>query len=262
MPSVPAVEVSEHADHNREHWNRMADQWVAAGEELWARESPVWGAWALADDGIELLPADMTGWRAVELGCGTGYVSGWMTRRGADVVAIDVSDDQLATARRLATEHDADIHFVHGSAESVPEPDASFDFAVSEYGAALWCDPYVWVPEAARLLRPGGRLAFLTNHPLLACCYRPDGDAADEHLHRPYFGLHRLDWREVEIDPGGIEFNLPISEWLALFDRAGFGVEAFLELRPPEHVDDDRFAVRADWAKRWPSEMAWKLVRR
>lgn len=37
----------------------------------------------------------------------------------------------------------------------------SFDFAISEYGACLWVDPKKWVAEAARLLRPGGRLHFL-----------------------------------------------------------------------------------------------------
>ena len=50
-----------------------------------------------------------------------------------------------------------------GNAEATPFPDASFDFAISEYGAAIWCDPYKWIPEAARLLRPGGRLHFLGN---------------------------------------------------------------------------------------------------
>ena len=255
------TDLSPHAAHNREHWNDMADEWVASGEDSWARDTPKWGSWELPDQGIELIPDDLSGQRAIELGCGTGYVSAWMARRGAEVVGIDVSDGQLATARRLATEHDVDLTLIHGSAESVPEPDASFDFAISEYGAALWCDPYVWIPEAARLLKPGGRLAFLTNHPLLQLCYPPDGDVADERLHRPYFGLHRLDWSQVEIDPGGIEFNLPISDWMRLFDDAGFDVDEFLELRAPDDIADDRYAMKADWAKRWPSEMAWKLTR-
>lgn len=253
---------SDHAEINRAHWNEAAPDWVAAGERSWSESEPTWGSWDLPDAGIELLPADMTGMRAIELGCGTGYVSAWMVRRGAEVVGIDVSEQQLATASRLAAEHGLDLTLVHGSAEAVPEPDASFDVAVSEYGAALWCDPYVWLPEAARLLKPGGRLSFLTNHPMLSLCYQPDGDVADERLHRPYFGLHRLDWSDVEIDPGGIEFNLPIGEWMALFDRCGFDVDRFLELRAPDHITDDRFSVTASWAKKWPSEMAWILTRR
>ncbi|WP_436794462.1 class I SAM-dependent methyltransferase [Actinospongicola halichondriae] len=259
---MDASDLSEHASLNRDHWNAMADEWVASGEDSWARSTPKWGAWELPDEGIALLPDDMAGMRAIELGCGTGYVSAWMARRGAEVVGIDVSEGQLATARRLAAEHGVDLTLHHGSAETVPEPDASFDFAFSEYGAALWCDPYVWIPEAARLLKPGGRLAFLTNHPMLQLCYPPDGDIADERLHRPYFGLHRLDWSDVEVDPGGVEFNLPISAWMSLFDDAGFRVDEFLELQVPDEIDDDRYSMTSAWAKQWPSEMAWKLTRR
>ncbi|MGK2930045.1 MAG: class I SAM-dependent methyltransferase [Acidimicrobiales bacterium] len=255
------TECSTHAEANREHWNAMADDWVASGERNWASRTPTWGAWDLPDKAVELLPDDLSGMRAIELGCGTGYVSAWMAYRGAEVVGIDVSEGQLETARRLAAEHGVDLRLIHGSAESVPEPDASFDVAVSEYGAALWCDPYVWVPEAARLLKPGGRLSFLTNHPLLTLCYPEDGAIADEYLHRPYFGLHRVDWSQVEIDPGGIEFNLPISEWLRLFDQCGLRVERFLELRAPEDADEDRQSMTAAWAKQWPTEMAWILTR-
>ena len=253
---------SEHADHNRAYWNAMAEEWVANGERAWATRTPTWGAWDLPDDGIELLPADMGGMRAIELGCGTGYVSAWMAYRGAEVVGIDVSEEQLATAKHLAGEHGVDLELIHGSAEAVPKPDGSFDFAVSEYGAAIWCDPYVWIPEAARLLKSGGRLSFLGNHPLLSLCYPASGDVADECLHRPYFGMHRLDWSKVEIDPGGIEFNLPIGEWMRLFDDCGFRVDGFLELQAPAEVDDDRYAMTAAWAKQWPTEMAWKLTKR
>jgi SAM-dependent methyltransferase len=48
-----------------------------------------------------------------------------------------------------------------------PFADARFDLAISEYGASIGCDPYAWIPEAARLLRPGGQLIFLVNSALL-----------------------------------------------------------------------------------------------
>lgn len=56
---------------------------------------------------------------------------------------------------------------MHGSAESIYQPDGSFDFAISEYGAAIWCEPSAWISEAYRLLLPGGELVFLGNHPLV-----------------------------------------------------------------------------------------------
>lgn len=256
MSSLP-----EHVEENRRYWNGMADQWVAAGERSWASDQPYWGIWHLPEAELRLLPEDMSGMRAIELGCGTGCVSSWMARRGAEVVGIDISGEQLATARRLAAQHGVALTFLEGSAEGVLEPDATFDFAISEYGAAIWCDPHVWVREAARLLKSGGRLVFLGSHPLAAVCASADGESVDERLHRPWFDLHRLDWRDSAIDPGGIEFNLPFSAWLGLFADAGFGVEGYLELQAPPDAEGQKFMAPASWAKQFPSEQVWKLRR-
>jgi len=260
-PYCPDVGRPEHVQENARYWDGMADDWVADGERLWAAE-PEWGAWGAPEAEVGMLPEDLAGQRAIELGCGTGYVSGWMARRGATVVGVDVSVRQLATARRLQAEHGLDaISFVEASAEEVPEPDGSFDLAVSEYGAAIWCDPHVWIPEAHRLLRPGGRLRFLGSHPLVTCCYGPDGSPAQDRLHRDWFGMHRFDWRHAEVDPGGIEFNLTTADWIALFLATGFEVEGHVELGAPS-PDQDRFSVPGAWASRWPAEQVWKLRKR
>ena len=88
-----------------------------------------------------MFPDNLAGKDVIELGCGTAYVSSWLARRGARVVGIDNSEQQLATARRLQREHGFDFPLVHGNAEAVPYPDTSFDFAISEYGACLWAGP-------------------------------------------------------------------------------------------------------------------------
>jgi len=243
---------------NRDKWDKDAKNWVAAGEREWKAASPVWGIWGIPEEDLCLLPEDMTGTEAIELGCGTGYVSAWMARRGARVTGIDNSAEQLATARRLQKEHGLEFPLIHGYAESVPLPDSSFDFAISEYGAAIWADPYKWIPEAHRLLRPGGHLTFFGSSPLTIVCTPPEGGDAvtGRKLEQPYFGMHRIEWG----DPSdGIEFQLPISEWFRLFRKTGFEVLDYMEPRPPEGSDRTAFFTTKAWAREFPGEQVWKL---
>ena len=135
-------ELPEHVAVNREFWDGMAHEWVEGGERAWEQAEPSWGEWGIPENELRMLPDDMTGMQAIELGCGTAYVSGWMARRGASVTGIDNSAEQLRTARRLAEQHGVALELIHGNAEAVPKPDESFDFAISEYGAAIWADPY------------------------------------------------------------------------------------------------------------------------
>ena len=206
-----------------------------------------------------MLPDDLRGKDAIELGCGTAYVSCWLARRGARVVAIDNSSAQLATARRLQLEHGLDFPLIHGNAESVGYLDASFDFAISEYGACLWADPQLWVPEAARLLRPGGQLVFLTNSYLMTLCMPPeDDDAATNRLLRPAFDMYRVEWPN---DPG-VEFHLSHGDGIRLLRSSGFEIENMIEVRPlPEATTNYPF-VTLEWARKWPCEEVWKVRKR
>src|SRR5919109_437920 len=213
------TDLPEHVSSNRARWDDAAEQYVAAGERGWARETPAWGIWSVLESDVGMLPDDLVGKDAIELGCGTAYVSAWLARRGARVVGIDNSEAQLVTARRLQQQHGLHFPLLHGSAEAIPYPDQSFDFAISEYGACLWADPELWVPEAARLLRPGGQLVFLTNSFLLMLCMPVDeGVAATDRLLRAAFGMHRVEWPE---NPG-VEFHLSHGDWVRLLRRCGF----------------------------------------
>lgn len=248
----------DHVDINRDHWNAEAGKWVQSGEAAW-RETPQWGIWQIPEAELRLLPADMTGMAAIELGCGTGYVSAWMAARGAAVTGIDVSAAQLATAERLNQEHEAGITFLEGNAEATGLPDTSFDFAISEYGAAIWCDPEIWLREAWRLLRSGGGLVFLGNHPLADICVPLSGAENDFQLHRPYRGMRGNDYTQVEIEPGGVCFNLTIADWMKLFAEIGFVLEGFQELYAPAASDQTRFMIPGKWAQDYPSEHVWQL---
>ncbi len=253
-----ADDLPEHVRRNREVWARWAATYVVAAETHWADLEPTWGIWGIREAEVAMLAVDLDGKDAIELGCGTAYVGAWMTRRGARVVGIDNSLEQLATARRLQREHGLDFPLIHGNAERVDLPAASFDFAISEYGASIWADPYLWIPEAARLLRPGGRLAFLVNSELLALCMPSENDvAATDRLLRPTFGLHRIDWPD-----GSTNFYLPHQEWIRLLRRSGFEIEDLMQLRPAADATTRYPFVTREWARQWPSEEVWKVRKR
>jgi ubiquinone/menaquinone biosynthesis C-methylase UbiE len=204
-----------------------------------------------------MLP-DVTGLDVIELGCGTAYFGAWLKKRGASrVVGVDITPAQLDTARRMNDEFGLGLELIEANAEDVPLPNASFDVALSEYGASIWCDPYRWIPEAARLLRRGGELVFMRETDLQMVC-SPDGDRVSESLVRPLRGMHRLDWRS-----GGetsTEFHLSNGELFKLLHQAGFEIVDYREIYPPDGARDHAFYsyVPVEWARQWPSEEVWR----
>ena len=249
----------DHVRVNRAKWDVEAAEYKESGRRHWAQLEPTWGIWGVAESELRLLP-EVEGLDVIELGCGTAYVSAWLARGGARVVGIDNSRAQLANARLYQNEFEVHFPLIHGNAEELPLAAATFDLAISEYGACLWCDPYRWIPEAARLLRPGGRLTFLTNS-TLAMLFMPDFEAegpAGEQLLRDYFGMHRFEWPD---DPG-IEFHLGYGDWIRLLRSNGFEVEDLVEIRPPEGATTRHPLVTLEWSRRWPCEEVWKAQKR
>jgi SAM-dependent methyltransferase len=249
------ADLPEHVARNRAYWDEQASDYAADGHRNWEAEEPTWGIFSVPESEVGLLPKELDGRDAIELGCGTGYVSAWLARRGAHPVGIDNSEAQLATARRYQQEFGLDFPLLHGNAEQVPYPDESFDLAISEYGASIWCDPDAWIPEAARLLRPGGELVFLVNSILSILCGLDDGNLpAGDKLLRPLFGMHKLDWP----DDDSLEFHLPHGKMIALLRDSGFTVEQLIEVRPPADATTRYKHISLDWARRFPCEEVWR----
>lgn len=241
---------------NRAAWAaRAATDQEDHGRRLWASDEPLWGIWNIAESDAQLLP-DVDDRDVVELGCGTAYVSAWLARRGARPVGLDPTPEQLRVARKLQAEFDLPFPLVCAPAEAAPLADESFDVAISEYGASIWSDPYAWVPEAARLLRPGGELIFLVNGTLLMLCV-PDyeGSPIGDRLRRDYFGMHRFEWP----DSDEVDFHLGYGDWIRLLRQNGFEIDDLMELRPGADATTRFDFVTLEWARRWPSEEVWKV---
>ncbi|WUK76318.1 methyltransferase domain-containing protein [Kribbella sp. NBC_00359] len=145
---------------------------------------------------------------------------------------------------------------IHGNAEQVPLPNNSFDVAISEYGASSWCDPTLWIPEAARLLRPGGQLIFLRNSTLVELCTAPDAEAAGDRLSRPYADVARINRPD-----GGTHFQLPTGPMIKLLRQSGFQLDELTEYIAPAGAHSDHNYVSPEWAATWPTLELWKATR-
>jgi SAM-dependent methyltransferase len=219
----------------------------------WSASDVTWGLFRVPEREVGVL-GDVRGLDVIELGCGTAYFSAWLARLGARPVGLDVTHAQLETALRCQQRFGLRFPLVEADAEDVPLRDASFDLVLSEYGASVWCDPERWVAEAARLLRPGGRLVFLTNSVLVTLCVPEEEGFATERLLRPQRGIGRVRW-----PGGGTEFHPGHGEWIRILSANGFLVEALHELYAPvtSATHDYYDIATAEWATQWPAEDLW-----
>ncbi len=245
------------AARNRRVWDAQADAYQAKhGAQLEASGGMAWGVWQIPESELGVL-GEVAGREILELGCGAAQWSIALAAAGAHVTGLDNSARQLEHARELMAQAGASFPLVHSSAESTPFADASFDIVFCDYGAMAFADPHVTVPEAARILRDGGLLAFLMNTPILDIAWPVADDHPAERLATDYYGMH-------VIDPPGepIEYQLPYGDWIRLFRASGFAIEDLIEPRPPaDAVSSYRDERDRAWALRWPMEHIWRVRR-
>jgi SAM-dependent methyltransferase len=152
-----------HVRVNRRLWNEDADDYQRRNAAQIRSQAFTghlsWGLWNIPESELGVL-GEIAGKDILEFGCGGAQWSTALARNGARPVGFDLSERQLAHALRLREETGISIPLVQADAERTPFRDASFDVVFADYGAFLFADPYRAVPEAARILRPGGLLAF------------------------------------------------------------------------------------------------------
>ncbi len=251
------MKLSRHARRNRAFWNELADRYQAEQGPQLAIHGAAWGVWQIPEAELHII-GDVSGRDVLELGCGAAQWSVALAGRGARAVGLDLSERQLEHARRNIAAVGAEVRLVHASAEDVPLPDASFDIVFCDHGAIGFADPERVIGEAARLLRPAGRLAFSMYTPFAEVCWSPTSDEPGERLENDYFGMRRVDVG----DSDHVEFQLTYGDWIRLFVAHGLVVEDLVELRPrADATSSYRSAGARDWASRWPLEHIWRLRR-
>ena len=154
MPSIDQDSVKQQV---AAHWNRRAPGFDADfGHSI--RTAAEHAAW---DRILDLVVGGRGTLDALDVGCGTGFLSLELARRGHRVTGIDFAPQMLAEARKKAAAQGVAVRFEEGDAEQLPFAEGSFDLVMTRH--VLWTLPH---PEQAidewiRVLRPGGRLAAM-----------------------------------------------------------------------------------------------------
>jgi len=152
--------------------------------------------------------------RVLDVGCGAGHTALAFAPRVREVVALDLTPAMLEQARALAAARGlANLRFERGDAMALPFPDAAFDLVTCRQCAHHFARPEPALREAARVLRPGGRLVLVDG-------VAPDDPAADTFLNAI----------ELLRDPSHVRVHA-VAHWLAMLSAAGFEAACLGEWR-------------------------------
>lgn len=255
ITSQPCDVVSDNS-RNRRAWDATSvDYQRRHGGQLLVNVE-AWGVWSYPESELQLL-GDVADRDVLEYGCGGAQWSISLAKRGARCTGLDNSQRQLDYARAAVTAARADVRLVHAAAETPPFPDGSFDVVFCDHGAFSFTAPEQTIPQAARLLRSGGILAFSVAHPLREVCLDWKQDCLSRALQRSYFELSVID------GPDGVVSHVrPIATYLTILLEAGFTLEKLLEPRPPIDATSSYDFAPIEWARNFPAELMFRARRR
>lgn len=229
---------AESARANRTWWDGAAAEYLAEHGGFLAGRL-VWGPEGLDEDDVHLL-GDVAGRRVLEIGAGAAQCSAWLARRGAHVVATDLSAGMLGSAEAARS----GAPRVQCDARALPLADGSVDLAFSSYGAVPFvADPEQVMREVARVLRPGGRWVFSVTHPI-RWAFPDDPGRGGLTARRSYFDTTPYVEERTDGTVGYAEHHRTLGQRVRDLVAAGFVLDDLVE---PEWPDGHQ-AVWGGWS--------------
>ncbi|MFQ5720852.1 MAG: class I SAM-dependent methyltransferase [Acidobacteriota bacterium] len=239
---------SDESRHNRTFWERESLAYQRVHGPALASAPMAWGVWRVPEKELRVL-GDVCGRAILELGCGAARWSEALARSGAWAVGMDFSAAQLANAVRAGETGvdgvDGRPVLVQADGTQLPFALESFDIVFCDHGVMSFANPCAAIAEAARVLRPGGRLAFCTSSPLRDICWDEQAKRVTERLVTSTFDLGPVE------DDGCVVQRRSHGAWIRLFGRHGLRVDDLIEIQaPPAAATTYADFVPADWARR------------
>lgn len=242
--------------------------WDAFSAEYQSKHSPTldrwdrfgWGTWDILEEEVNAL-GHVDGLSALELGTGAAQFGIKVAMRGARVIGLDLSWQQLSRAPSNFENSGISFPLVQGSAEELPFSSGVFDLVFCDHGATSFTDPHVTIPEVSRVLRSGGRLVFNIATPWIWVCWGPQDDPQPKReLQRDYFSTMGRDLI-VDEDGPSVEWMLTYGDWIRLFRSSGLRVDDLIELQPGPDTEQTTYEEYSslEWASAFPAENIWCL---
>ena len=240
-----SVDEAESRRANGPDWDRYADEYQATHGPFLGDAGFVWGPEGLTEDEAGLL-GPVEDRDVLEVGSGAGQCSRWVRVHGGRAVGLDLSLRQLQHSRRLDEETGVVVPSVLGTATALPFAADAFDVVFCSFGALQFvADLGAALDEAARVLRPGGRLVFSITHPTRWMFL---DDPGPEGLRAVSSYWDRTPYVEVDPTTGEVayvEHHRTLGDWVGLLAARGFALTDLVEPEWPE--DHDR--VWGGWSR-------------
>ncbi|KIH97181.1 SAM-dependent methyltransferase [Streptomonospora alba] len=228
----------ESAQANRVWWERAADDYQAEHGSFLGDTGFLWGPEGVDEADVQLLGPveELRGARVLELGCGAGQCSRWLRSQGVErVVGVDVSHRQLQHALRIDEHTDLRVPVGQADVQRLPFAAAAFDLVCSAFGGLPFVpDAEAAVTEAARVLRPGGKLVFSVSHPF-RWCFPDDPGERGLTVQQSYFD-RRAYVEENEVGRAVyVEHHHTVGDWVRAVAGAGLVLRDLVEPEWPEN---------------------------